>query len=152
MVQQILCETGLPNDRLELEITEETAVSHLDDAAWLIAELQLNGIMVTMDDFGTGYSSPGAVKRLPFDRMKIDRSFVSGLPNDRVDRAIIKSMLIVAESVGMKVVAEGIETAEQLAFLQECGCAYGQGYWYSRPIPLVSLKQLLSEKKPEFAR
>ncbi len=146
-VSATLSRVGLPASRLEIEITESIAIHDISLAIKTIFALHDIGVEVSMDDFGTGYSSPGTLKRLPIDRLKIDKTFISELPHNEFDRAIVQATLIVAKSVGMQVVAEGVENVEQLNFLQQNGCAYGQGYWYAEPLPLSKLKELLVSKK-----
>ncbi|AYN99564.1 EAL domain-containing protein [Pseudomonas sp. LTGT-11-2Z] len=146
-VSATLRRVGLPASRLEIEITESIAIHDISLAVKTILALHDIGVEVSMDDFGTGYSSPGTLKRLPIDRLKIDRAFISELPQNEFDRAIVQATLILAKSIGMQVVAEGIENEEQLCFLQQNGCSYGQGYWYARPLPLSKLKNLLASKE-----
>lgn len=146
-VSSVLAKSGLPASRLEIEITESVAIHDIILATQTILSLHDIGVEVAMDDFGTGYSSPGTLKSLPVDRLKIDRSFVSELPDNDFDRAIVQAILIVAKSAGMQVVAEGIENTDQLNFLQKHGCSHGQGYWYAKPLPLAKLKALLREKE-----
>ncbi|MGQ7958571.1 putative bifunctional diguanylate cyclase/phosphodiesterase [Pseudomonas sp. SP16.1] len=143
LVRDSLAQSGLSSDRLELEITERLAVRDPQEAARVINELRGDGVMLSMDDFGTGYSSLGALKHLPFDRLKIDRSFIAGLPDDRVDQAIVRSALTMAASLGMQVLAEGIESEAQLDWLCQAGCGLGQGYWLARPMPLARLRDWL---------
>lgn len=135
---------------MEIEITESIAIHDISLAIKTILALHDLGVEVSMDDFGTGYSSPGILKRLPIDRLKIDRTFIGELPHNEFDRAIVQATLIVAKSIGMQVVAEGIENAEQLDFLQKNGCTYGQGYWYAEPLPLPKLKNLLVIKRENY--
>lgn len=149
-VSATLRRVGLPPSRLEIEITESIAIHDISLAIKTILALHDLGVEVSMDDFGTGYSSPGILKRLPIDRLKIDRTFIGELPHNEFDRAIVQATLIVAKSIGMQVVAEGIENAEQLDFLQKNGCTYGQGYWYAEPLPLPKLKNLLVIKRENY--
>ncbi len=149
-LKETLQRTGLPAHRLEIEITESVAIDNLSLATETIRYLNTMGIYIAMDDFGTGYSSPGILKHLPVKRLKIDRSFVQELPHSTFDQAVIKSMLIVAESTGMQVIAEGIENIEQVDFLRSLGCTQGQGYWYAKPLPLCELKTLLKQKTDEM--
>lgn len=144
-LHQALTETGLAGERLEVEIVESAALQDLGHAARTIDELKRLGVKVAMDDFGTGYSSPALLKSLPFDRIKIDRSFVATLPDSPVDQAIVQGILNMANSVGVQVVAEGIEHAAQLDYLRQLGCAFGQGFWYARPMPLAELRKRLAK-------
>jgi len=126
--------TGLDPHHLKLEITESAMVN---DALAIAAlrKLKNSGIEFAMDDFGTGYSNLSYVKRLPIDTLKIDRTYVSGLGTHAEDTAIVHATVAFAEALGLKVVAEGIETAEQLALLRELGCELGQGYHFAKPLP-----------------
>ncbi|HKM26328.1 MAG TPA: EAL domain-containing protein [Thiopseudomonas sp.] len=143
LVHSILADTKLPAQYLEIEITESVALHNLPLAQETILKLKQSGIKVAMDDFGTGFSSPGILKHLSVNRLKIDRSFVNGLPHSDFDVAVIKSILIVAQSIDMQVIAEGIENIEQLQYLEKLGCHQGQGYWYAKPLPLNELKAVL---------
>lgn len=143
-VRQALEESGLPGERLEVEIVESTALHDLNQAARSIGALKQLGVKMAMDDFGTGYSSPALLKSLPFDRIKIDRCFIAMLPDSPVDQAIVQGILSMARSAGMQVVAEGIEHPAQLDYLRQRGCAFGQGFWYARPLPLAELHQYLT--------
>jgi len=100
-----------------------------------------------MDDFGVGFSSLDRLKKLRFDKLKIDRSFVSGLPESTSDQAIVKAILGMAEGLGMITIAEGIESSEQISFLQEAGCARGQGFIFAKPMPLKDLIEWLRARK-----
>lgn len=152
-VQRILGSSGLPSSRLELQITAEVAGGGLEEAARQMARLRQCGVRLSIDNSGSGsgYCSSGALKHLPFDRLKIDRSFVAGLLDDSRDQAIVNAMLLLAKGAGVQVVAEGIETPEQLAYLQRCGCTQGQGPWYARPMPLDRLRALLQVLSPSSA-
>lgn len=146
MITSALKQSGLAANRLEVEITESVALHNLEQACSITQDLNDLGVNVSVDDFGTGYSSPGMLRRLPAQRLKIDSSFVRELPSNRFDQAVIKSMLIMANSVDMQVIAEGIESIEQLELLRSLGCEQGQGYWYAKPMPLTELKILLKQK------
>ena len=145
-IKGILKRIGLPADRLEIEITESVTIDNFNLARETILKLNAMGICIAIDDFGTGYSSPAILKHLPVQRLKIDRSFVDELPHSTFNQAVIKSMLIVAQSIDMQVISEGVETIEQVNFLLSLGCTQGQGYWYSKPLPLCELKALLKQK------
>ena len=132
-VGQVLAESGLDASGLEVEITEGTAMGDADATVKTLEHLKAIGIRLAIDDFGTGYSSLGYLKRFPIDVLKVDRSFVAGLPANRGDAAIVRAVVGLTRALGLKAVAEGVETAEQLAELRELGCDQGQGYFFGRP-------------------
>ena len=145
MVGQSLAAASLDPAHLDLEITESILVEQINvlDA---VRELDAQGVQFSIDDFGTGYSSLSYLKHLPINTLKIDRSFVSGIPGDSDDAAIAQAIIAMAHSLGMRVVAEGVETAEQNQFLQRHGCDALQGYLYSRPLPAEEMTLLLAAK------
>jgi diguanylate cyclase (GGDEF)-like protein/PAS domain S-box-containing protein len=132
-VGQVLAESGLDASGLELEITEGTAMGDADATVKTLEHLKAIGIRLAIDDFGTGYSSLGYLKRFPIDVLKVDRSFVAGLPANRGDAAIVRAVVGLSRALGLKAVAEGVETPEQLAELRGLGCDQGQGYLFGRP-------------------
>jgi EAL domain-containing protein (putative c-di-GMP-specific phosphodiesterase class I) len=136
--------TGLDPRHLKLEITESVMV-HDALAIAALRKLKNSGIELAMDDFGTGYSNLSYVKRLPIDTLKIDRTYVSGLGTHTEDTAIVHATVAFAEALGLKIVAEGIETAEQLTLLRELGCELGQGYHFAEPLPSAAIGTLLRE-------
>ncbi len=142
-VQAALAEHGLGADALEVEITESVLMSDPQRASRTLHALHALGVHIAIDDFGTGYSSLAYLKRFPAQTVKIDRSFVSGLPQDRDDAAITQAVIAMAHSLGLQVVAEGVETDAQLAFLQRMGCDQVQGYFIGRPMPAEQLRQRL---------
>ena len=139
----VLNEIGLDASALELEITETMVVQAPERTRLILAELKAMGIAISIDDFGTGYSSLSYLKRYPIDYLKIDRSFINGLPLDADDGAITRAIIAMAKSLKLRVVAEGVETLEQSTFLEAAGCEDGQGYLFSRPQAAPDLKQLL---------
>lgn len=141
-IRQILEETGLPARYLELEITEGALVKDADAVEQKLSTLRNLGIRIALDDFGTGYSSLSYVKRFSLDCMKIDQSFVRGIPGDQDDVAITRTIVALARNLGLKVVVEGIETQEQLDFARGEGCEEGQGFFFSRPVPPVEISRL----------
>jgi diguanylate cyclase (GGDEF)-like protein/PAS domain S-box-containing protein len=143
-ITRILKETGLPADHLDLEITESMAMSNVELTADRLKELTGMGIHISIDDFGTGYSSLSYLKRLPINRLKIDRSFVQDIATDADDRTIISAVTAMAHNMKMKVIAEGVETDEQLAFLEQTGCDEMQGYLFSRPLPAEEFETLMA--------
>lgn len=135
--------TDLTAESLELEITESAVMSNQDHAEKVLNQLKALGFHLTMDDFGTGYSSLAYLKRFPFDSVKIDQSFVRGIPANRDDCAIVEAIVAMAHSLELKVVAEGVETQEQSEFLRKLGCDQIQGYVFSKPIPSAEIVGLL---------
>ncbi|MCO8028769.1 EAL domain-containing protein [Brevundimonas diminuta] len=136
LVHQILIETGLSPSRLELEITETAMITDMERTTHVLRQLKALGVTVAMDDFGTGYSSLSTLKAFPFDKIKLDRSFMLELDGAAPQsRAIIRAVLTIGESLSIPVLAEGVETAEQLAFLRAQGCNEVQGYLLGRPQP-----------------
>jgi EAL domain-containing protein (putative c-di-GMP-specific phosphodiesterase class I) len=119
----------------------------LENATKTLHDLHALGIKLSIDDFGTGYSSLAYIKLLPVDILKIDRSFVTGLPYDVQDNAIVKVIIMLAQALNLKVVAEGVETREQLNFLVENNCDYIQGYYYSKPVPSADFTRLLQKNR-----
>ena len=146
-VARILEETGLDLLTLELEITESLLMEDMEASTQALTELKrsVSGIRITIDDFGTGYSSL-YVKTLPIDLLKIDRSFVRDIAVDPDDAAIVTAILGLAHNLRLEVIAEGVETGEQMAFLRERGCDLAQGYYLSRPIPAGELTELLEKE------
>ncbi len=143
-VARVLDSTGLEPEYLELEITESAVMEDPDSAEALLGRLRALGVRLAIDDFGTGYSSLQRLKRLPVQKLKLDQSFVRGLPDDRNDIAIARAVTALGHSLGISVLAEGIEADAQAAFLRELGCDYGQGYLFSRPLPVEALEKLWS--------
>ena len=143
MVARTLKQTGLPASSLELELTESVIVEHTEHVMARFKALDEMGVKLSIDDFGTGYSSLGYLKRFPIHELKIDRSFVRDVSTDPDDAAIVSAIITMAHGLGLQVVAEGVETAEQLAFLKKAGCDWAQGYYFSRPLPAEEIEQLL---------
>jgi diguanylate cyclase (GGDEF)-like protein len=139
-VASILAVSGLPPHLLELELTESILVHDAEEALHRLAALARLGVRLAIDDFGTGYSSLAYLKRFPIDKLKIDRSFVSGLPRDASDAAIVRAILQMARALGMQVIAEGVETESQRQFLQDEGCAEFQGFLYSPALDTLSFE------------
>jgi diguanylate cyclase (GGDEF)-like protein len=136
LVLETLAENGVPASQLELEITESMAMADPDSVAGQMSPLRAAGVRFAMDDFGTGYSSLSVLTRLPFDVLKIDRSFVRGLGGAQNERAVlVRTVLSMAQGLGLEVVAEGVETTQEQAFLRDCRCDSAQGFLFSKPVP-----------------
>ena len=134
MVERVLDETGLPGERFTLELTESALVADPDRIAQTMHALKALGTTLAMDDFGTGYSNLALLQKLPINVLKMDRSFVTGMLADRDKIAIVRAILSLAQALGMKTTAEGVETYELAQTLAALGCSYGQGFLYSRPL------------------
>jgi EAL domain-containing protein (putative c-di-GMP-specific phosphodiesterase class I) len=139
-----LSESGVDPQSLTLELTESAALADLDAAARVLRQLRRIGVRLALDDFGTGHSSLGYLHRLPVHDVKIDRTFVAGLGNDRVATAIVAAVASVASAVGMTVTAEGIETAKQLRTVGALGCDLGQGHFIGRPQSAAAITALFA--------
>ena len=144
-ISQALAETQLPPQCLEIELTESLVMADVDHAIGILRELKALGVQLSIDDFGTGYSSLSYLKRFPIDVLKIDRSFVNDITTDPDDAAIVASIISLAHSLRLTVIAEGVETEEQLAYLQQHGCDQIQGYFFSRPITADALEVMLKD-------
>jgi diguanylate cyclase (GGDEF)-like protein len=142
-IDDVLKDTGLPPHLLQLEITESMVTQNVDRAVKLLDEIQGRGIRLAIDDFGTGYSSMSMMKRFPIDTIKIDRSFVRDLAENVEDRAIATAIINMGKALGLTVVAEGVETAEQDSFLRQHSCDEIQGYLFSKPVPAGDIPSLL---------
>ena len=142
-VHAALAAAGLHPKSLVLEITETAIMEQLDAATTILSELRRLGVRLALDDFGTGYSSLSYLQRLPVDILKIDRSFVAGVAKSTEDSALARGILTLGQTLGLETVAEGIETAEQLAVLRELGCQLGQGYLFARPLEPAAVDALL---------
>lgn len=141
VIDQILTESGLSGDRIDIEITESALMQDVEETIRKIYALRERGIHISIDDFGTGYSSLQYLRRLPVDRLKIDRSFIQTIGHDRRDQAIVKSVIEMGHSLGIKVLAEGIETPEQMQLIRNFDCDEGQGYFFSPPVPIDEMIQ-----------
>ncbi|HSI59095.1 MAG TPA: EAL domain-containing protein [Ideonella sp.] len=135
--------TGIAPRRLEIEITEYTLVEDIEANIAMLSAIRDKGMRIAVDDFGTGQSSLAYLKRLPIDKFKIDRSFVKELPHSAPDAAIVSAIVAMAHALGLRVVAEGVETAAQCELLARLGCDHGQGYLFSRPLPAAQATALL---------
>ncbi|SFU79466.1 putative bifunctional diguanylate cyclase/phosphodiesterase [Pseudoduganella namucuonensis] len=144
-VTETLKRYGLEPSWLELEITESTLMHNIDRVIGIMDRITALGVTLSLDDFGTGYSSLSYLKRFPIDTLKIDRSFTTGIPSDANDCAIASTIISIAQQLKHKVIAEGVETVEQLAFLKTSGCDEVQGYLFSKPLPAVEFEKALRE-------
>jgi diguanylate cyclase (GGDEF)-like protein/PAS domain S-box-containing protein len=145
MVADVLAQSGLPADRLQLEVTE-SVIMNTGDALQFINDLHEIGVGLAIDDFGTGYSSLAYLKQLPVQTLKIDRSFIKDISTDANDEAIAVAIIQLGRSLNLSVIAEGVETAEQVAFLLDHGCTRAQGYYYGKPAPASALLSDWSER------
>jgi diguanylate cyclase (GGDEF)-like protein/PAS domain S-box-containing protein len=148
LVAQVLGETGLDPHRLDLELTESILMEDLESVAHDLRQLLDLGVSISIDDFGTGYSSLSYVKRLPVTRIKIDQSFIRNMAQDQNDAAIVRAIVQLGHSLELVVVAEGVETADQLAKLREEGCDEVQGFYFGRPMPAAQFQQVLAGDVP----
>jgi len=148
-VERTLTRYNVPSSMLKLEITEGIVIQNLEDTISKMRRLNKLGVSFAMDDFGTGYSSLTYLKRLPVDALKIDQSFVRDATHDPNDAEIIRAIVAMARSLGLTVIAEGVELPEQLVFLEGLGCHLYQGYLHSRPLPLEEFKKLLESPTTE---
>ncbi|PZP52462.1 MAG: GGDEF domain-containing protein [Agrobacterium fabrum] len=144
-IRSVLKETGLAPSMLEIEITETLIIQDVDTSVRIMRAIKQMGVSLALDDFGIGYSCLGMLKTFPLSCMKIDRSFLTHLPEKTKDSAIVSIMIQLAGSLGIDVIAEGVETSEQATFLRNAGCPYGQGYYFSRPVPAEAIADMLAK-------
>jgi EAL domain-containing protein (putative c-di-GMP-specific phosphodiesterase class I) len=142
-IAQVLADTGLPASSLEIELTESLFMNDVDQAVDLLHQLKGVGVKLSIDDFGTGYSSLSYLSRFPIDVLKIDRSFVCDISRDASDAAIVASIITLAHNLKLAVIAEGVETGDQLSYLRRHGCDQMQGYYFSKPLPSTEFETLL---------
>ena len=146
-VTQVLNDTGFPAHCLELELTESALMENQETVVQVLDDLRRLGIRLAIDDFGTGYSSLAYLKRFPLDVLKIDKKFIDDIPHSQDDMAIATAIIGIAHTLGFKVLAEGVETAQQLEFLQLQRCDQYQGYFCSPPIPADKFQRLLEQQQ-----
>ena len=151
-IRQILNESGLAPEYLELEITESLLMERTEVSVNTLSQLKAMGIRISMDDFGTGYSSLSYLKRFPLDTLKIDRSFISGPDVNAEDEAIMRAIIALGKNLELDVIAEGVETQEQLVLLKAQGCDLAQGYLLSKPLPAHDFARWLSENQQDAKR
>jgi diguanylate cyclase (GGDEF)-like protein len=145
LVERVLSQTGLAPAELELEITESLIMQNPEHTRGILAALRELGVKLAMDDFGTGYSSLAYLRRFPVDSIKIDRSFINGVPGEADGESITQAVIAMAHSLRLRAIAEGVETAQQLEFLRRHGCDEIQGYFFSRPLAYPQLTQILQQ-------
>lgn len=165
-VAEALARTRVPPNLLWLEVTESIMIAEPEVARAALEQLRLAGVRISLDDFGTGYSSLSLLQQFPIHQIKIDRSFVSGIADSQHDASLVRTIIAMGESLGMDVVAEGVETVQQLAALRQLGCSKAQGYLISHPVPAVAMRSTIAaldnfmagsaldiqgSDKPEFA-
>jgi diguanylate cyclase (GGDEF)-like protein/PAS domain S-box-containing protein len=148
-VSSLVDEIGIPADRLELEVTESMVMANAEQTISVLRDLKRTGVSLAIDDFGTGYSSLVYLKRLPIDTLKIDKEFIGDLTTDPDDEAITATIITMAHSLGLNVVAEGVELPEQLYYLREQGCDEIQGFWLSRPLEAHHCLAFIRDYRPE---
>lgn len=145
-ILETIAQVGLAPEQLKLEITETAIIRSPETAIAVLTRIKDAGIKLALDDFGTGYSSLSYLHRLPFDTIKIDRSFINEIGSDGQSPVIVRTILSLADNLGMEVIAEGIETADQWKVLKELGCRFGQGWHFGRPVPAHKAEQALFKK------
>jgi EAL domain-containing protein (putative c-di-GMP-specific phosphodiesterase class I) len=148
-VFEILKDTGLEPGCLELELTESVLMKRVEATGSILKTLRAIGVHVAVDDFGTGYSSLSYLRKFPIDALKIDQSFVRQITTSPRETSIVTAIISMGRSLGLRVIAEGVETQEELAFLQAHDCEEAQGYYFSRPVPPQQFAKLLKTGMPE---
>jgi diguanylate cyclase (GGDEF)-like protein/PAS domain S-box-containing protein len=148
-VVMLILEAGIPPSLLKLELTESTVLDNIDDTVRKMVALRAIGVRLSMDDFGTGYSSLAYLKQLPFTQVKIDKSFVRDIVDDTNDAAIVQAIVGISKSLGLNVIAEGVETKAQLDLLMQYGCYKFQGYYFAKPAPLYEFEQFFHKTHPD---
>jgi len=149
-IDKALTDAGLPARLLDLELTESILVQNPEDTIQTLKLLKTMGVSVSIDDFGTGYSSLSYLTRFPLDSLKVDRAFVANLPDDQDSIAIVRAIVSMAKNLNLTIIAEGIETDNQVSFLNALGCDAGQGYLFSKPVPAADFVKLLTKDRPVF--
>ena len=145
-IRRALDDAGLEPQYLEVELTESAVMSDPEESIAILEQLSAMGVLVSVDDFGTGYSSMSYLRRLPIDKLKIDRVFINEIVSRPEDASIVRAIVSLAHSLRLKVVAEGVETPAQLDFLKAVGCDEYQGYHFSRAVPAREFERVVREK------
>jgi EAL domain-containing protein (putative c-di-GMP-specific phosphodiesterase class I) len=143
-IKAVIARSAIASEKLKLEMTEGLLIHDVDDTVAKMTQLKSIGVQFSMDDFGTGHSSLNYLKRLPLSQLKIDQSFVRDITVDANDAAIVKTIIRMGQTLQMNVIAEGVETEEQLRFLKENGCTVFQGYLFGKPLPLEEFERLIA--------
>ena len=144
-INTVISETGIDPSLLKLELTESAVMENAETAIYMLKQIKQTGVQISIDDFGTGYSSLSYLHRFPIDLLKVDRSFVSAMEENTENGEIVRTVIALAKALNLKVVAEGIESIHQFHQLRILGCEYGQGYLFSRPLPVDDIERLLSD-------
>lgn len=147
MVAKLIQQFQIPADALQLEITESLMLEDSEFTVDVLQKLKQLGLAFSVDDFGTGYSSLGYLRRFPIDILKIDKSFIQDLPLDSGSDALVKAIIAMAQCLNLRVIAEGVETQQQLEFLQRHGCDMVQGYYFSRPVSAAKFELLMAQQQ-----
>lgn len=145
-ITSVIRETGIAPSSLKLELTESAVMDNAETAILMLKQIKETGVQVSIDDFGTGYSSLSYLHRFPIDQLKVDRSFVSAMEENTENGEIVRTVIALAKALGLKVVAEGIESIHQFHQLRVLGCEYGQGYLFSKPLPKAEIEKLLGDR------
>jgi EAL domain-containing protein (putative c-di-GMP-specific phosphodiesterase class I) len=150
-VREAVATSGLDPHYLELELTESMVMQNIEEVVDILSQINDMGIQLSLDDFGTGFSSLAYLKRFPIDRLKIDQSFVRNCDSDPDDMIISQTIIALAHGLKIKVIAEGVETAEQLDFLRKNNCDEAQGFYTGKPMAIADVRRLLLEQKTQKA-
>ncbi len=145
-INTVIAQTGIDPSHLKLELTESAVMENAETAILMLKQIKETGVQISIDDFGTGYSSLSYLHRFPIDLLKVDRSFVSAMEENTENGEIVRTVIALAKSLNLKVVAEGIESIHQYHQLRVLGCEYGQGYLFSKPLPVADIERLLADK------
>jgi EAL domain-containing protein (putative c-di-GMP-specific phosphodiesterase class I) len=146
-IRKSLDQTGVDPGCLQFEIIETIAMGDAEKSGKVLAQLKALGVRLSIDDFGTGYSSLSRLRRIPVDTLKIDRAFISNMDTDPENREIVRTIIVLAHNLGLKVVAEGTEKEEQISLLKELNCEMAQGYLFSRPADDQAMSTLLASNR-----